>query len=837
MKIPHLLIDFVSKFINKVSGSNSPPVVAQYSEPKIHSEDSSPQSQIRTPAQFDPLDVPLIEAVQSSECSVRLKNALLRAQMQGTLPHLTLRDYVSDQDWGFENYTDLPDFGAKIVLELASVLDQIIEQRQYESIQGTPIISDSAVDSQLEPSWDEIVHLLSNHPLASDQYIWLTAQHLSLPWPTQLPYVQLQDLRELTVEELGERLNPYKQDEDHLLELATLHAVVLFWTDSNNLKLIEELSPETLAMQTVNQCLPRISVQVLFERQGSASSPKQTLAQIGQSLGLSRERIRQIEANALRRLNEPKPQAYLKILLHSRQRDLEQYLLGETGCIKQSDLPKGLENLDIIGLAVRSLYGTLSKFAVANFTQFRNLYLNNAVDQQKLEREFETIDNAIQHQVLPVHVEVAASDMQVEVDSLVYFATGAKDFGIYDGYLHQGGLSARKQRAIELFQVLSGCLGGETTEFRTVFSTYRFAYPDSTCSTRDLHNVLYEYSDNVLSLTDDGFVAVNRWCRLKDRAVLEGSSPPPIAEQDFRQFNPGTSYAELINLVDEIGPAALLDIRGEFSNRFGDRWSINSVFPILKSTHYFVRMAPGIVGTLPMLDQPEKLKMCAALESETQVKCYTYAILSNSCFIYPLWNPEVEYHWCELGDGRLPWKTYASLLAVSNPDHWPISEQKKQVWRARIAEEGRNMLTIKPLPLHHTIPKVREICALARFVADKPTVSWLDVNRVLGNRIDSRASMSFLAVLAKLGIVNLADDWLYPIEVNAGAGWRFFNEIVCSGRLNSSWGDVPELFDSDTKIKSYLINPRALERLLEMMISNEKDPTRKLKQMDIFEDV
>ena len=394
----------------------------------------------------------------------------------------------------------------------------------------------------------------------------------------------------------------------------------------------------------------------------------------------------------------------------------------------------------------------------------------------------------------------------------------------------------RKQRGIQLMKVISGCIGGGPAKFSEIISTYRFIFPDDKSSFRDLRNSMYEYSDQILPLTDNGFASIMRFCSFQDSASVSGESIPELDHVEYRSFNPGTLYAEIVDLVDEIGPAPLLEIRSEFTRRFSEKWSANSVFPVLKSTNYFVRMAPGIIGTLPMAEDSAKLDKLPALESEIQVKYYIYAKVSHSRFDYPLWNPDVEFHWCDFGDGNLPWKTYASLLSVVNPDQWPISEEDRDKWNDRIAEEAKFMLTVKPLPLTQILPTVRDICTLALFIGDHSTVSWLDINRVLGYRIDSRSSMSFLAILAKLGIIEITNNWLLPIQVRRGAAYRFLNEIICSNRLNSLWSDVPELMDTNSSMKSIWINQQELEQMLTLMLTASVSDKSTLYQPTIFDD-
>ena len=784
------------------------------------------------------LNVSLVQFIQDSEAPVRLKNAFLLADEADMLPHQTLGDYFNERHTAYKTYCEMPQFSGLLVFDLECVLNN--QFRQLQPDEDQPDLIDSSLNQTLskEPrSWNEVVHQIKNHTALADQYISLSAQVLDLPWPSDFLYLQLKDLQNLTENDLENLFGPLNEGGNGNETIQTLKSVLSFWDDPKNQQRVDELNPESLIRQAVERHIPNVAAQVVYRRLDTVSSPKETAEAIGQSLGLSRDYIRQFETKAVRRLNQPPFNDRLKILLHSSQEEIENYLLGVNGCVRKNALPKSLDDPTLTkSLAIRTLYSTVAGYADANFVCFRDLYFKADTDESILEKNFERIESSVQNLSLPVHLEVVAAELNVSVHALVCYAASNVSHGIFDNYLYEGRMTPRKQRGIQLIELISGRMGGGPATFAEIISTYRHVFPDDQSSIRDLRNSMYEYSDQILPLTDNGFASIMRVCSFQDSAGESGESIPELDHAEYRSFNPGTLYAEIVDLVDEIGPAPLLEIRSEFSRRFGEKWSENSVFPVLKSTNYFVRMAPGIIGTLPMLENAEQSGILPALESEIQVKYYIYAKVSHSRFDYPLWNPDVEFHWCDFGDGNLPWETYASLLSVANPDQWPISEEQRGKWHDRIADEGKFMLTVKPLPLTQILPTVRDICTLALFIGNHSTISWLDINRVLGYRIDSRSSMSFLAILAKLGIIEITNNWLLPIQVRRGAAYRFLNEIVCSNRLNSLWHDVPELMDSNSSMKSIWINQQELEQMLTLMHTASKSDKSTLYQPTIFDD-
>ncbi len=783
----------------------------------------------------DPMNESLVQFIVNSEVSNRLKNAVVNANEQGLLPHRTLRDYVHHRDRAFKTYCGIPRFTGGVVFEL----DQLLGQRLTQLPDTTPnqLLPHElyAPNPSEVPSWSEIVQQINRHSTLDEQYIWLTAQALNLPWPTELLSMQLKNLQNLTVQQIKQCIEPYIQLDSNPTDLATLQVVLDFWDAPANQRHVEILSPENMVKRMIGNTIPHLAADILFRRWGTPSVAKASLKKIAQQLNLTRKFVHQIETKAIHTLTQLPQRNYLKILLHYHRKVIERQLLGPTGSIRQTDLKRNIVQLDpTIRVAIQCLYHSPTHYAQQHFTRFDNLYLQADTDCIELAQNFETIEKSIEDLPLPIHLDVAATNFGVPVRSLAHYTSSRKSHGIWNDYLHRGQLSPRKRRAIELVQTIADHLGGGPVTFSDICSTYRHHFPQTTCSMRDIKNSLYEYPNQFLPLHDNVFASITRVCVVPKK--IPSNNVAALRLTDYKEFNPGTVHAEIANLVDEIGPAPLLEIRTEFMRRFGDRWSANSVFPVLKSSHYFIRMAPGIVGTLPMLDEPSKLTMRSALASEMQIKYFIYAKLSQSRITYPLWHPVIEHQWCQWSSKIPTGSTYSSLLTVVNPDQWQASEDEKETWRARISHEGLLALPISPVPLTRILPTIRDICALAIYIGEHPTISWIDVNQVLGYRIDSRGSFSFLAVLAKLGIVNLTDNWLLPIEVNPGTTYRFLNEMVCSNRLNSPWSEVPELIEGNPDFKSALIDDRELEKLLAMMQSVVSRSRTKLRQSELFHD-
>jgi RNA polymerase primary sigma factor len=138
--------------------------------------------------------------------------------------------------------------------------------------------------------------------------------------------------REPTVEELGEALEvtpkkieelmqvaqrplslelPADDDEDHKLGDYTPDRILPAPADKVTEKIMREHLHDVLAT------LPPREVRILQLRYGLHDGRSHTLGEVGKKLGVTRERVRQIEAQALRRLRQPQIRRELHDYLRS----------------------------------------------------------------------------------------------------------------------------------------------------------------------------------------------------------------------------------------------------------------------------------------------------------------------------------------------------------------------------------------------------------------------------------------------------------------------------------------------------------------------------------------
>ncbi len=147
----------------------------------------------------------------------------------------------------------------------------------------------------------------------------------------QLSYeIRLEKGREALPEELAEHMGIAEEKVREVLDIpkhvASLESPLGDDEDSQLSDLIEDSShpaPVVLTLeselkvqiQAILDNLPQREAKVLAMRYGVGLSSSQTLDEIGRQFDVSRERIRQIEANALRRLRDPQRSVHLRAFL------------------------------------------------------------------------------------------------------------------------------------------------------------------------------------------------------------------------------------------------------------------------------------------------------------------------------------------------------------------------------------------------------------------------------------------------------------------------------------------------------------------------------------------
>jgi RNA polymerase primary sigma factor len=126
-----------------------------------------------------------------------------------------------------------------------------------------------------------------------------------LGWEMDLPLYKIQDIRKISQAPISLETPIGLEGDSHLGDFIEDHTVVAL-EDATGHQLLKEQIDKSL------DCLNEREKRVLQLRFGLEDGRSRTLAEVGQVFGVTRERIRQIEAKALRKLRHPSRSRMLK---------------------------------------------------------------------------------------------------------------------------------------------------------------------------------------------------------------------------------------------------------------------------------------------------------------------------------------------------------------------------------------------------------------------------------------------------------------------------------------------------------------------------------------------
>ena len=135
-------------------------------------------------------------------------------------------------------------------------------------------------------------------------------------------------------------------------------------------------SAEELISSILSFCLTSKETKVLSSRHGISSSTVVTLEMLGKHFKVTRERIRQIQAKAERKLRHPSKSIYLFAILNTLLPDLNKNLFGNSGMIFKShskEIFKLLSNVD--RFLITMCYGNFNEFLNRNSRMIDDVWM------------------------------------------------------------------------------------------------------------------------------------------------------------------------------------------------------------------------------------------------------------------------------------------------------------------------------------------------------------------------------------------------------------------------------------------------------------------------------
>ncbi|MBD8566224.1 hypothetical protein IFU01_18355 [Oxalobacteraceae sp. CFBP 8763] len=555
-----------------------------------------------------------------------------------------------------------------------------------------------------------------------------------------------------------------------LSEIRSIAILAITESDSNidesKLNLITpgaHLEPVILNALETLAYLDQRTKKVIEERLGLREQPPQTLEEVGQVLGLTRERVRQIEAKGFTRLRTMFGQA-LRTRLKSEEANLLQKLTSNSIIPDAEESERFLELSKEARLLIRVNFKSSKIWLDEIATKTENGWLLASLTLDLYSEAKVFIDQRLKDLKVPClisNLRSTNSNLSNAIDQVIRLD---KRFRIQENYILPSRSTRRARRAVRIHQTIL-CQGlASPMVLGKLKEMYRKKFPDDQCSARDLCIILNGNPHLFLNQYEIGWIAVGT--RQVSNGATLSNEPAVSLSDDVSDETADEDTETLRSILSSIlllhGPQSFNDLRKIFITKVGGRYSKSSVGPILISHDEFLRIGPGIYAHKKHGDDPEVLRSSSKrlLLNRTQCEIFCRSIWAGEQRnAYLLWSPQAEIEWAEWCYETGEEVLMNSLLAVCNIADWPTKAGEKSRW-SRLKERFSFYCLEEPPPeLVARLPSYREFLASAAYVANVKRISWISANRVNAYRIDDRHSASLVALLIASGVIEPAMHW------------------------------------------------------------------------------
>ncbi len=535
------------------------------------------------------------------------------------------------------------------------------------------------------------------------------------------------------------------------------------------------------------------SRQVIEERLGLRGDEQQTLAEVGITLDLTRERVRQIEAKVLKRLRRMFEHTFSRMLKDAQSSTLAR--LATNSVIPDTDEGGLFTSLSPeVRLMVRTLYKNSRTWLDTVATRIENGWLLDGLPIESYVEAKAFLANRLNEIKLPcqltnvLRAECNFANAMVEVIRL------ERSLKVVDGYVVPRRSTRRPRRAVRIHKIMLRREFADPISLIELRDAYLKAHLDDQCGARDLTIVLSTNPQLFLNQYEMGWLPFGALQASSLSTMLpvgqEESASDEIAadENETAEDDVDTLRSTLSQILLTHGPQSFNDLRRIFVAQVGGKYSKASVGPILIFHDEFVRIGPGIYAHRRHLQDSKLLSDATSrlLLNKSQCEVFCRSIWAGeSPLSYLLWTPLVQVKWAEWCYDSNDEKLLASLLAVCVIDDWPVKAGDKSRWLRLQERLAFYTLEEPPLTLTERLPSFREFLAVAAHAVRTGRVSWLSANRVNGYRVEDRHAVSLLALLVAARIIEPAMHWQHQHQAKENA------EIVLRPFLTSAEHQPP----------------------------------------------
>lgn len=535
---------------------------------------------------------------------------------------------------------------------------------------------------------------------------------------------------------------------------------------------------------------------VLFRRYGLDGHPAMTLQEIAEDRHVTRERIRQIEAKALRRLRLPANQPLLAELLRCERSAIWSLLAEDNELLTASMLKARRSRLDPWHvLAIELVHEGLDGWLKSVARPIDAGWLRQGVDEFAFRASLEKLGETAQARRLPA--PIASLDVPgLSAISLEAAVAGSDALSVFEGYLCEGRAGLQARRTIRLHALAGSHLDGQLFDIATLAAIYRDLFPDDDVAPRMFQMQMEEAPHLFCRLYD------SLWFALPQRrtSLVGDKLPWQNARPLHPEFENGSIGHRLAQHLD-VGPQSLMDLRAAIADDTQGRVAESSVGAVLLTNPCFRRVAPGIFDVcVPGGAYEDGSRVNTAFLNSRHARFYCHARYGGAPIDwYPAWGAQLELwlvRWARLqADDEL----LRSILFVVEPSNWPAPPDEIAYWtRLKVTEaawligsERRTDPGQRTLDASQLLPTIAQLAYFG-------WTSWIAVNRTTDVRGDIHAAADVLAFLAKAGLVRAPDDWQMrhdATDVVDGVFARACREMHEQGALDWNAGLLLDLWN------------------------------------------
>lgn len=488
---------------------------------------------------------------------------------------------------------------------------------------------------------------------------------------------------------------------------------------------------------------------VLHRRYGLGREDSETLEEIGVDLGITRERVRQIQSKILRRMQTRMTRAPISHLLVAETGRIWSSIAKDASIIRKSALQTHADVLTAYDWLALDLIGkSFTEWLDENCHTFEYGWLNPNMDREVIDNIAPSLEANLRHKPLPQPYANLLGWEAVDLAPIaIPLLTGGHDL---HGYLLPTRPGAKLKRLVRLHAIATS--EGSTLQTIELLRRHNAIFPNSACSVRDAEDVMAAAPHLFLEIDEGEWLGIGP----AGQEITE-----PVGEwipQLKREEEEGTNSYALQKALRERGPTRLIELLNDWAEILPAGRSGNSIGPtLLTRSDLFVRVLPGVYGLDEHLDDFRNSipKEWPTLLNETQARLYAIARFAGEPrSIFPYWSADVEYRLCRWARHSGSEDAFASLLAIANVEEWGRGVAETEEWMQQKSRVGRFAIgTALRHDSAYERPSLDRLAAACIHAASARGFNWVAANRLTGRKIDSHAGAGLVALMTHLGIL------------------------------------------------------------------------------------